>query len=260
MTSILRSDLKVVFCDADGFPAGKEVPCLPLSPEIQVIPNILCSNQYGPLAEKGRFHDCVTHLQSGIRTDDITVAKLPPNMGRLPPLCGDSDLAPILQKLDEVKSLVQLLMNQLTQDLAQKCVCNCLRGGVWPALGGLPIDTNVPEVRPRVGNHPRGSSITSLPENSPVSPDEGSSIAPVTVRRRCNAVIKDKNIVRSETFAQAQSIDYIKSSWGVVGTQVPAGVAIHTHSTLPDDAVHQVDTRRSILKDLGRGRIYDRGA
>ncbi|KAJ1081826.1 hypothetical protein NDU88_001999 [Pleurodeles waltl] len=212
LTSTLRSDLDVASCDTDGFPAGKEVPCLPLSPEVLVILNILCFNQYGPLAEKRRPHDCVTHLQPEVCVDDITAAELPPNMGRLSPFCGESNLASIFQKLHEVKSLVQLLMNQLTGDLAQKCVCKCLRDRVWHALGGLPTVINVPEARPRAGNHPRGLSTASLPESSPAFHVEGSLVAPAIVRRKYNAVIKDKDITGLEKPVKAQPVNYTKGS------------------------------------------------
>ncbi|KAJ1192942.1 hypothetical protein NDU88_002248 [Pleurodeles waltl] len=239
---------------SDGPLAGKEVPCLPLSPEVLVILNIPCSNQYGPLVESRRTFDCATHLQPEVCVDDNIVAKLPPNMGRLSPSCGEPDLASILQKLDEVKSLVQLLMNQLMRDLTQKCA-NVWGTGVLPAPGGLPTVNNVPESRPKAGKHQRGLSTTSPPESSPASDVEGYQVAPATVNRKHNIVIKDRN-----TSGLEKPVDYTKGSWGGTDTQVPAGVANHTKHYIEssDDAVCQDGMRRSVHKELGRG-LWSKG-
>ncbi|KAJ1172730.1 hypothetical protein NDU88_004573 [Pleurodeles waltl] len=41
----------------------------PLSPEIVVIPNILCTNRFGPLVEEGGSPACVPHDQHGAATE-----------------------------------------------------------------------------------------------------------------------------------------------------------------------------------------------
>ncbi|XP_069083669.1 putative nuclease HARBI1 [Pleurodeles waltl] len=100
-------------------------------------------------------------------------------------------------------------------------------------------------LRIQATKHPRGLSTPSPPKSPPAPNVKGSLTAPVIVKRKDNAVIKDRNITGLEKPVKAQLLDYTEGTWGAAGTQVPAGIATHTqhYTASSDDTVCQAGMR-----------------
>ncbi|KAJ1205906.1 hypothetical protein NDU88_001327 [Pleurodeles waltl] len=170
------SGLDAALCTTGGLPVEDEALRLPLSPEVLVLPNIPCSNRYGPLVEKEGSCDIATHLYTGACADVDVAAKLCLGMERLPMPCGNIDLSSVRLKLGEVKSLVLTLMNKLTREPGLLCGCRCSRpsmDGPPSVMGGTSIVSAVPESRPQLGNQYLQPGIIPLPTNSSVLRTEG---------------------------------------------------------------------------------------
>ncbi|KAJ1139173.1 hypothetical protein NDU88_005550 [Pleurodeles waltl] len=96
-----------------------------LSPEIVVIPNIPCTNRFGLLMEEGGSPACVPHDQSGAATESNAQRDNDPTPDDVQIGWANGNLDLVLQKVDEVKTLVMSLKGLLKETLVPKCVCSC---------------------------------------------------------------------------------------------------------------------------------------
>ncbi|KAJ1204956.1 hypothetical protein NDU88_000391 [Pleurodeles waltl] len=78
---------------------------VPLSPEVRVVPNKLCTNRFGPLAEEGDL--LMDHAQSLFEsvTEDVTSSNTPIITIGLEQPISEAKVALNLQRVDEVRNL-----------------------------------------------------------------------------------------------------------------------------------------------------------
>ncbi|KAJ1105475.1 hypothetical protein NDU88_002881 [Pleurodeles waltl] len=146
----------------------------PLSPEIVVIPNIQCTNRFGLLAEEGGLSACVAHVQHGVAIENNV------------PLNNDYasngvqipheyvNLALVLQKVDEVKTLVVSLMGLLRENLVPKYGCSCKTtkkkvgiGGGLTAVPKLGSQSVIPPPKAAMNPFPLDPLLTHVESNQP---------------------------------------------------------------------------------------------
>ncbi|KAJ1087386.1 hypothetical protein NDU88_000562 [Pleurodeles waltl] len=97
----------------------------PLNPEIAVIPNIPYTNQFGLLMEEGGSPACVPHDHCGAATKSNAQRDSDPTPDDVQIRWANGNLDLVLQKVDEVKTLVMSLMGLLKETLVPKCACSC---------------------------------------------------------------------------------------------------------------------------------------
>ncbi|KAJ1170569.1 hypothetical protein NDU88_002443 [Pleurodeles waltl] len=110
--------MEFVECPEVGVPA-------PPSPEVLVPVDIPCSNRFSALSalSESPEHNLHTSPDEPGKGNSILHSLLTQDRKAQPN--GVLDLATISQKLDDLKSLVLLILNQFTGLLEQRAVCNC---------------------------------------------------------------------------------------------------------------------------------------
>ncbi|KAJ1149140.1 hypothetical protein NDU88_001957 [Pleurodeles waltl] len=138
------SSLDAPHSQTDYFTMGTMVNPPPLSPVIVVIPNVLCTNRFGSLEEEEDLLACATHAPLGDTTEHNTQSINAPVIDGVLIPHEDVNLALVLQKVDEVKTLVISLMGLLKDKrvLEQGCSCQSTNkkvgmsgGEIVPKLG-----------------------------------------------------------------------------------------------------------------------------
>ncbi|KAJ1114364.1 hypothetical protein NDU88_002602 [Pleurodeles waltl] len=113
------------FSLSQGISQVEEVESIPLalSPEIRLVPNLQCRNEFELLAEEG---DLIRDHEHLMVEPDIEVSTSPPITTTLPePSASEVNLPLILQRVDEVRNLVLQLAKFLQGKTVYPLRCKC---------------------------------------------------------------------------------------------------------------------------------------
>ncbi|KAJ1126802.1 hypothetical protein NDU88_005208 [Pleurodeles waltl] len=175
---------------------------------------IPCSNRYRPL--ENAEGSCNTTIHKPSRTcmpvgDNIN----PPQDLDKPLRLHDSpDLASVHRKLDEVKNLVPLLMNQLMMAPGSLCGCSCSRPKLDVPCSDMrdtPITLTASESRPQADDQ--------YLQPGPISHIEGSRAPSEATKHKCMIDAEDQACTRPNRSDKTIIADYSET----IGFQAPSG-------------------------------------
>ncbi|KAJ1126528.1 hypothetical protein NDU88_004935 [Pleurodeles waltl] len=100
-------------------------PPLPLSPAVRVVPNIVCTNRFNPLSEEGDLPMGMLQSVPGVAIYDNILTNPQSDSKGLESLDNGINMALILQRVDEVRSLVLALTGFMKEKVIHQCSCKC---------------------------------------------------------------------------------------------------------------------------------------
>ncbi|KAJ1173430.1 hypothetical protein NDU88_005265 [Pleurodeles waltl] len=127
--------------------APQTPPFLPLSPVIKVVPSLLCTNRFEPLSA---IEELPAPMNAPKSVDGISNPSATPLIPQLDPegiepAASRDNLATVLQRVDEVKGLVLVLIDLMKSNIVHQRGSNCTcQGACGDARGKEAFSSTVP--------------------------------------------------------------------------------------------------------------------
>ncbi|KAJ1116041.1 hypothetical protein NDU88_004260 [Pleurodeles waltl] len=125
----------------------------PLSPEIRLVPNILCRNRFGPLAEEGDLLRVHEHPMVEPDIEDAILSSIPITTTYSEQPISEASVSLILQRIDKVRNLVSQLAKFLQGKTVYPCECKWQLAEVV-GKGGITMVERIPSTTTVQGDQP----------------------------------------------------------------------------------------------------------